>query len=336
MAISAKHKFVSPKDDGVDSTLVQPSNWNDEHLITLDSGKVLGRMSAGNGAVEELPIAVDATGQSLVPPSGTTAQRPATPSPGMIRFNTTTGQLEAYQNGQWGNFSDTAQAAMAEARIKGRAVGAGSGPPQDLTKAQVQRLVYNIGTAYPTFNSTPDDGFIFPYGQNLSRTTYAELFAKWGTTFGNGDGSTTFGCPDVRGRAIVGKDDMGGVAAGRLTGLTGGIDGLTLGAVGGAETHTLSTAELPSHNHNASASTDGAHTHTYGPKTATYGAYGQSYADFRPSAGDSNRNSVTLTTNSAGDHTHTITVQNAGGGGPHNNVQPSIVANIQIYTGVHA
>lgn len=49
-----KHKFVNPKPDGVDTTVVRPSNWNDEHDITMDTGKVLGRTSTGSGSVEEL------------------------------------------------------------------------------------------------------------------------------------------------------------------------------------------------------------------------------------------------------------------------------------------
>jgi hypothetical protein len=56
MTISAKHKFTSLKGDGTDSTLLRPSNWNDEHAITLASGNVIGRMTAGNGAAEEIPL----------------------------------------------------------------------------------------------------------------------------------------------------------------------------------------------------------------------------------------------------------------------------------------
>jgi microcystin-dependent protein len=54
MAISNKHKFTSPKADGADTSLVRPSNWNDEHDLTMATGKVLGRTTAGDGAVEEL------------------------------------------------------------------------------------------------------------------------------------------------------------------------------------------------------------------------------------------------------------------------------------------
>ena len=54
MTVSLKHKFTNPKSDGGDATIVRPSNWNDEHDLTLDQDRVLGRVSSGNGAVEEL------------------------------------------------------------------------------------------------------------------------------------------------------------------------------------------------------------------------------------------------------------------------------------------
>lgn len=68
-------------------------------------------------------------------------------------------------------------------------------------------------------------------GSAVSRTTYASLFAAIGTTYGTGNGTTTFNLPDLRGRVPVGKN--------------GGSFG-TLGATGGAETHTLTAAQLPS------------------------------------------------------------------------------------------
>ena len=54
MAISLKHKFTSPKIDGPDATLVQPSNWNDEHELLQLTARILGRLSPGDGATEEL------------------------------------------------------------------------------------------------------------------------------------------------------------------------------------------------------------------------------------------------------------------------------------------
>lgn len=54
MAISLLHLFQSAKGDGPDPTRVQPSNWNAQHVITMATAKILGRTTAGTGAVEEL------------------------------------------------------------------------------------------------------------------------------------------------------------------------------------------------------------------------------------------------------------------------------------------
>lgn len=95
--------------------------------------------------------------------------------------------------------------------------------------------------------SVPNSSFVFPYGQAISRTTYSALFTMFSTTYGSGDGSTTFNVPDVRGRVVAGKDDMGGSSANRLTNADNGVDGDTLGATGGIETKTLATANLPAY-----------------------------------------------------------------------------------------
>ena len=82
--------------------------------------------------------------------------------------------------------------------------------------------------------STVPGGYLLCYGQAISRTDYAGLFAVLGTTHGTGDGSTTFNVPDERGRGDVGKSDMGGIDAGNLTG------GSVLGASLGAQTRSAS------------------------------------------------------------------------------------------------
>lgn len=92
--------------------------------------------------------------------------------------------------------------------------------------------------------ATAPAGWLLCYGQAVSRTTYAALFAAISTTYGVGDGSTTFNLPDLRGRAVFGKDDMGGSGANRLlnTGIDGTVQnpvGTTLGATGGSDRRAL-------------------------------------------------------------------------------------------------
>lgn len=93
--------------------------------------------------------------------------------------------------------------------------------------------------------TAPNSAFVLPYGQAISRSTYSTLFSLVSTTFGTGDGSTTFNVPDLRGRVVAGKDDMGGSSANRLTNADDGLNGDTLGATGGGETQTLVTGNLP-------------------------------------------------------------------------------------------
>lgn len=93
--------------------------------------------------------------------------------------------------------------------------------------------------------STPTD-YLLCDGSAVSRATYSTLFGVVGTTYGSGDGSSTFNVPDLRGRAPFGKDDMGGSAASRITNAISGITGTAVGSAGGsqsltAHTHTYST-----------------------------------------------------------------------------------------------
>ena len=109
------------------------------------------------------------------------------------------------------------------------------------------------GLIFPYAGITAPSGYVLCYGQAISRTTYATLFTAIGTTYGTGDGSSTFNLPDLRGRVVAGQDDMGGTSADRLTNQTAGVNGDTLGATGGAETHLNTSAQsgLRSHTHSA-------------------------------------------------------------------------------------
>lgn len=96
-------------------------------------------------------------------------------------------------------------------------------------------------------------GWLLCDGTAVSRATYDELFALIGTQYGVGDGSTTFNVPDLRGRVIMGLDNMGASSANVVVDASADTVGGTLGT----ETHTLTEAELPSHTH-----TGPSHSHT--------------------------------------------------------------------------
>ena len=115
------------------------------------------------------------------------------------------------------------------------------------------------GVIMPYAGSSEPSGWLFCSGNAVSRTTYSGLFSAIGTTYGPGDNSTTFNLPDLRGRVIAGRDDMGGTAALRVTdsgsNANSGIAGTTLGANGGTQTHILTTAQLPTFNMRSTTAT---------------------------------------------------------------------------------
>lgn len=102
------------------------------------------------------------------------------------------------------------------------------------------------GIVLPYAGASAPTGWTFSYGQAISRTDFANLFSAIGTTYGIGDGSTTFNLPDLRGNIVAGKDDMGGSPANRLA---TPVDGTILGNSGGEESHSLVYQEIPSHTH---------------------------------------------------------------------------------------
>jgi microcystin-dependent protein len=103
-----------------------------------------------------------------------------------------------------------------------------------------------LGGIIPYIGSTaPNSAFVLPAGQAISRATYATLFSLVGTTFGSGDGSTTFNVPDLRGRVMAALDNLNGTAAGRITSAGSGIAGTTMGASGGAQNETIAQNQLP-------------------------------------------------------------------------------------------
>jgi microcystin-dependent protein len=118
-------------------------------------------------------------------------------------------------------------------------------PPSLIGPNEVLRIAYHgssgtyrilgrpdtTGDYVPTGRSSARSGTILGYGQAVSRTNYAGLFSAFGTTYGAGDGSTTFNLPNLGGMVVAGKTDMSGSDRGNLSG------GTTLGAALGNQTH---------------------------------------------------------------------------------------------------
>lgn len=172
--------------------------------------------------------------------------------------------------------------------------------------------------------ATAPAGYLLCQGQAVSRTTYADLFAVIGTTYGPGDGSTTFNLPNLQGRVPVG-----------LNAAQTQFD--TRGETAGEITHTITTAEMPAHTHavdppSTTTSTNGSHDHDY---RDYYHNTGQSdNADDRNIAINTTTY-ATRTTTADGDHTHTLDIPSfisgsAGSGTAMNVLQPYIVLNYII------
>ncbi len=140
--------------------------------------------------------------------------------------------------------------------------------------------------------TTPPDGYLVCDGTAIDRACYAALFAVCGTAFGPGDGSTTFNLPDLGGRTPIGTGQQSGGTA------------FALADHGGEETHTLVTAEMPAHKH-----ADNGHAHSV-----------LSCAEFLALTGEEPTCLGQTIPSSTG--TGYADIQNTGGDGAHNNLQP--------------
>lgn len=115
--------------------------------------------------------------------------------------------------------------------------------------------------------SSAPSGWLTCDGSLVSRTTYSALFGIIGTTFGIGDGSTTFALPDMRGRVPV------GVESGSYSGSPRNPNNNTLGSSAGVDSTQLTTSHIPSHVHGGTAESSGSHSHTVTGTTTTDGSH---------------------------------------------------------------
>lgn len=191
-----------------------------------------------------------------------------------------------------------------------------------ITEGKLAFATVPVGTILIYAGGSVPTGFLLCYGQTLdsvANTEYADLYTAIGTTYG-GTGAADFDLPDCRGRAAIGKDNMGGTSAERLTALTGGIDGDTLGATGGAQSHILMGTQTPDHYHFCVVPV--ANGQSTGPSATRHIVTltsGQNNNDYTLRATDAQEPTVGPTSGVAG-----------GGSDPFNIVQPSIIFNLMI------
>ena len=191
---------------------------------------------------------------------------------------------------------------------------AGTNNTEIMTPLRVAQAVpLPSGMITPYGGTSAPSNWLLCHGQSLSTSTYAALYTAIGFTYG-GSGSA-FNVPDLRGRVIAGQDDMGGSSANRLT---SPINGDTLGAAGGSESHTLTLAETAAHNHFLVADATGGTSY---PTASQYVAKKGDWGSVNSYQASGTATGATLGLSST-----------AGSSNAHNNVQPTLVLNYIIKT----
>jgi len=175
----------------------------------------------------------------------------------------------------------------------------------------------NTGIVVPWGSASIPSGFLLCDGQAVSRTTFSALFAVIGTTYGSGDGSTTFNVPDLRDRTVCGVSAANAKTLAQTVGAntvtpTGNVGG---NVSGNAASTTLTTQQIPSHSHNCPGG-----TFVEGPNAAAPSG--------SPSVGS------TGNTGGGQGHTHTLSANISGTftGNANSVLQPTLVMNYIIKT----
>lgn len=215
---------------------------------------------------------------------------------------------------------------------------------EDLRSTLLARMTRrSTGDVEPTVRTSAKPNTLILNGAAVSRTTYSDLWA-WVQEnslvitglFTVGDGSTTFGLPNFAGRVPVGVGTLGS-------------DSYALGALGGAATRAITTANMPAHDHNVSGSTNNQGTHSHSGGTgAAGGNHGGHFptAQFNAAAGPdlgvaawnggtgNVAHSHSMDLDDAGGHTHSLTVSetSVGSGTAFDVRQASIAINWLVWT----
>jgi microcystin-dependent protein len=295
---------------------------------------------------------------SLKPGVCTSSTRPTNPFTGQTIYETDTLLAKVWTGSAWVDYPQ-GKANTASPTFTGNVVLPSTTSIGNVTS--VESLV-PVGVISAYAGISAPSGWLMCAGQAVSRSTYAALFTALSTTYGVGDGSTTFNLPDLRGRVPAGVDNMGGSAASRLTNAVLTASN-TLGATGGAQTHTLDSSQIPAHSHpnTLGSNTVAATSHTHGSSGLTAGMNmfntgGTNYIDFEvrggatysenqrawfPLAGagvgglaeGGNVGVGIVGSTDANSSSTTVSITNAnntGGGSAHTNTQPTLVLNYII------
>jgi len=161
----------------------------------------------------------------------------------------------------------------------------------------------NTGLIIPWTDSSVPSGFLECNGAAVSRSTYADLFAVIGTTYGAGNGSTTFTLPDLQDDVTVSKSGTKALAS------TGGANTVaSSGNIGGnSGSHTVVESEMPSHSHptTGARTTPPSSVQANIPGGAVTGANPQPNADYGNSPGGS-AHSHSISASFTGDSTSVL------------------------------
>lgn len=251
----SKHQFVSNKADGVDTTVVQPSDWNDTHKITLAAGKILGRDASTPGAAQELPLSFEATTNdakfdttgAVRLSSGTTAQRPVAPVTAHERWNETTQKKEIYNGTGWDNYALEAyvesriQAAIQTSTPTGSIRGCFSATA-DAGWVRLNGLTIGSATSSATERANADCENLFKYlWDKLDDTRAPVVGGRGATAAADWAANKRITLPSARDRVLIGIATMGNSDAGLISLFNTTI----MGNTGGAEQHNHGNTSRP-------------------------------------------------------------------------------------------